>query len=60
LRARGGHDGTRGGGLGLSVVRGLVEAMGGRVWYTAPAGGGSSFHLHLSTPQVFAERQESP
>jgi len=58
MRARGERDGTRGGGLGLSLVRGLVEAMGGRVWYTERVGGGASFHLTLATPKVFAERLE--
>jgi two-component system sensor histidine kinase KdpD len=59
LRTRGELDGTRGGGLGLSLVRGLVEAMGGRVWYTERVGGGASFHLTLSTPRVFIDRQGS-
>jgi PAS domain S-box-containing protein len=58
MRARGERDGTRGGGLGLSLVRGLVEAMGGRVWYTERVGGGASFHFTLATPKVFAERLE--
>lgn len=40
---------TRGqrGGLRLFLVKGLVEAMGGRVWYESSEGGGSSFHLLL-------------
>jgi PAS domain S-box-containing protein len=59
-RTRGDRDGTRGGGLGLVLVRGLVEAMGGRVWYTERVGGGASFHLTLSTPRVFADHQEQP
>jgi PAS domain S-box-containing protein len=59
VRTRGDRDGTRGGGLGLVLVRGLVEAMGGRVWYTERVGGGASFHLTLSTPRVFADRRES-
>jgi PAS domain S-box-containing protein len=58
MRSRGERDGTRGGGLGLALVRGLVEAMGGRVWYTERVGGGASFHLTLATPKVFAERLE--
>jgi PAS domain S-box-containing protein len=57
-RTRGDADGTRGGGLGLVLVRGLVEAMGGRVWYTERVGGGASFHLSLSTPRVFADRRD--
>ena len=58
VRTRG-RDGTRGGGLGLVLVRGLVEAMGGRVWYTERVGGGASFHLTLSTPRVYADRREA-
>jgi PAS domain S-box-containing protein len=57
-RTRGDADGTRGGGLGLVLVRGLVEAMGGRVWYTERVGGGASFHVSLSTPRVFADRRD--
>lgn len=57
VRSRG-REGSRGGGLGLVLVRGLVEAMGGRVWYTERVGGGASFHLTLSTPRRYAERRE--
>lgn len=34
-------------GLGLALVRGLVEAMGGRVWYEPGAGGGADFRFTL-------------
>jgi len=35
------------GGLGLALVRGLVEAMGGRVSYETPTGGGAAFVVTL-------------
>jgi PAS domain S-box-containing protein len=34
-------------GLGLVLVRGLVEAMGGRVWYESADDGGACFNLAL-------------
>jgi PAS domain S-box-containing protein len=37
-------------GLGLVLVRGLVEAMGGRAWYEAADEGGSCFLFTLPTP----------
>ena len=41
------RDRARGTGLGLSLVRGLVEGMGGRIWYEAARGGGACFRLSL-------------
>ncbi|MGI3786169.1 MAG: sensor histidine kinase [Janthinobacterium lividum] len=38
-------------GLGLSIVAGLVEAHGGRVWYEPTPGGGSTFVVSLPLPQ---------
>jgi PAS domain S-box-containing protein len=37
-------------GLGLALVRGLVEAMGGRVWYEPGPNGGADFCFTLPTP----------
>lgn len=39
---RRGGDGT---GMGLAIVRDLVEALGGRVWVEEAVGGGASFRL---------------
>jgi two-component system sensor histidine kinase KdpD len=43
------RDGQRatGAGLGLAIVRGLVEANGGRVWVEEAPGGGAAFRLAL-------------
>jgi PAS domain S-box-containing protein len=46
------RDRTGGTGMGLSLVRGLVEAMGGRVWYSPGAPSGAEFRFILPTPRV--------
>jgi two-component system sensor histidine kinase KdpD len=44
---RGADARRRGTGLGLAVVRGLVEAHGGRVWAESNPGRGAAFHVVL-------------
>ena len=42
--------GTGGTGLGLFIARGLVTAMGGRIWVASREGEGSRFSLELPAP----------
>ncbi len=44
---RGSDDAVGGAGLGLFIARGLVTAMGGRIWVTSSEGEGSSFTFAL-------------
>ena len=48
------HQGRGGSGVGLNVVRGLVEAHGGRVWVESEEGRGSrfTFTLPVAAPAV--------
>ena len=43
------HEGQPGLGLGLSIVRGLVRAIGGDVWIEDAAGGGAAVCVLLPT-----------
>ncbi|MCP4711808.1 MAG: PAS domain S-box protein [Planctomycetes bacterium] len=46
-------------GIGLSVVRKIVDFHGGRIWVDAPSGDGSTFHISLpikkNTPKTTAD-----
>jgi len=46
------RDRARGTGLGLALVKGLVEGMGGRVAYEPAPGGGALFSLALPKPRA--------
>ncbi len=46
------HDGHVGSGLGLAVVRGFVEANGGRVWAESLPGQGTTFVVELPVEVV--------
>lgn len=50
----------RGYGLGLSIARGLAEAQGGSVEYSARPGGGSIFSLELPAADVAGVEAEPP
>ena len=43
---------TEGSGLGLSVARGLVEAMGGRLWLADVEGPGAAFTFSLPAERI--------
>jgi len=52
---RGRDDAHTGSGLGLAVVRGFVEANGGRVWAESLPGQGATFVVELPLPREAAE-----
>ena len=48
-------------GLGLSIVRGLTEMHGGRVWATSPGKGlGATFHVELPLTTTAEPAERSP
>ncbi len=52
----GDHDNTTGVGLGMSVARGFVEAMGGTIAAGDTPGGGLTVVVDLAAPQGYGER----
>lgn len=54
FRLRKAGSSVRGSGIGLSLVKRIVEAHGGRVWIETPDGGGPGALVCLSLPAVSA------
>jgi PAS domain S-box-containing protein len=52
------HSGVQGTGLGLFLARGLLAAMGGRIWVESQEGQGASFTFEL--PLARGETAEAP
>jgi PAS domain S-box-containing protein len=50
--------GQSGAGLGLFIARGLVRAMGGRIWVDSAEGGGSSFAFELPLAEAMPASDE--
>ena len=57
-RADSSAESPGGAGLGLFIARGLVTAMGGRIWVDSAEGGGSSFAFELPLAQDPAPERE--
>ena len=55
--SKAGHHGA---GLGLPIVKGIVEAHGGRIWVETKLGAGSAFFFTIPTaPATEGWRSES-
>lgn len=59
-RADSSPRGPAGAGLGLFIARGLVRAMGGRIWVDSAEGGGSSFAFELPLAEAVEASEQGP
>lgn len=53
------HAQTEGGGIGLTIVRKIVELYGGQIWLTSELGQGSTFFFTLPKTLIAVKSEES-
>lgn len=56
-RGRGAHQSAQGTGMGLAIARGLLNAIGGRVWAENAAGAGARFSMTIPAATRPAEAE---
>ncbi len=53
-------EGSKGTGLGLTISKGLIEAMGGRIWVEGEEGKGADFRIVLPRTKDDIRSEEAP